>query len=58
MLSVERALDVYRQALEEPRLLTLAEASLLIPYSQEYLSLLARRGLSGPSRGGGTGASL
>ena len=58
MLSVERALDVYRQALEEPRLLTLVEASLLIPYSQEYLSLLARRGLSGPSRGGGTGASL
>ncbi|NQT09421.1 Fic family protein [Candidatus Bathyarchaeota archaeon] len=43
-LSVERALDVYLQVLEEPRLMTLAEASRLVPYSQEYLSLLARRG--------------
>ena len=51
-LSVERALDVYIQALEEPRLLTLAEASRLVPYSQEYLSLLARRGALGAFKKG------
>jgi len=46
-MSVERALDIYLQAVEEPELLTLAEASELVPYSQEYLSLLARRGALG-----------
>lgn len=51
-LSVERALDIYLQALEEPRLLTLAEASRLVPYSQEYLSLLARRGALGAFKKG------
>ncbi|MBL7167889.1 Fic family protein [Candidatus Bathyarchaeota archaeon] len=51
-LSVERALDVYLQVLEEPRLLTLTEASRLVPYSQEYLSLLARRGALGAFKKG------
>ena len=51
-LSVERALDVYLQVLEEPRLMTLAEASRLVPYSQEYLSLLARRGALGAFKKG------
>lgn len=51
-LSVERALDIYIQALEEPRLLALAEASRLVPYSQEYLSLLARRGALGAYKNG------
>lgn len=41
---VERALDMYLDALEEPEILTLAEASKITPYSQEYLSLLARKG--------------
>jgi Fic family protein len=41
---VEKALDMYLDALEEPETLTLAEASKLTPYSQEYLSLLARKG--------------
>jgi Fic family protein len=45
--SVERSLDLYLRAIEPTekadRLLTLAEASRRSPYSQEYLSLLARR---------------
>ena len=45
---VEQSLDMYLSAVEpsEPKtkLLTLAEASKLSPYSQEYLSLLARKG--------------
>jgi excisionase family DNA binding protein len=45
---VEQSLDMYLGAVEpsEPKtkLLSLAEASKLAPYSQEYLSLLARRG--------------
>ena len=41
---VESSLDLYLNALEEPEALTLAEASEITPYSQEYLSLLARRG--------------
>jgi len=51
-LSVERALDIYLQAVEEPELLTLAEASRLAPYSQDYLSLLARRGALGAFKRG------
>jgi Fic family protein len=46
---VERSLDLCLNAVEpsteENKLLSLAEAAKLTPYSQEYLSLLARRGL-------------
>lgn len=43
--SVERSLDVYLLAFErEAEILTLAEASKLTLYTQEYLSLLARKG--------------
>jgi len=43
--SVERALDIHLLAFEkEAETLTLAEASKLTPYTQEYLSLLARKG--------------
>jgi len=49
---VERALDMYLNALEEPELLTLAEASKITPYSQEYLSLLARKGSLGAHKQG------
>jgi Fic family protein len=43
--SVERSLDMYLLAFEkEAEILTLAEASKLTPYTQEYLSLLARKG--------------
>jgi len=42
---VERSLDIYLLASEkEAEILTLAEASKLTPYTQEYLSLLARKG--------------
>lgn len=42
---VERSLDIYILAFEkEAEILTLAEASKLTPYTQEYLSLLARKG--------------
>jgi excisionase family DNA binding protein len=45
--AVERSLDLYLRALypteRDDKLLTLAEASKTSPYSQEYLSLLARR---------------
>jgi Fic family protein len=45
---VEQSLDLYLTALkpssQETQFLSLAEASKLTPYSQEYLSLLARRG--------------
>ena len=45
---VERSLDIYLLAFDEDAgLLTLTEASKLTPYSQEYLSLLARRGYLG-----------
>jgi Fic family protein len=45
---VERSLDIYLLAFEkEAELLTLAEASKLTPYTQEYLSLLARKGSIG-----------
>ena len=47
----EQSLDLYLSVVEpsEPKnkLLSLAEASKLAPYSQEYLSLLARRGRIG-----------
>jgi Fic family protein len=49
---VERALDMYLDALEEPKILTLAEASQITPYSQEYLSLIARKGLLGAYKQG------
>lgn len=46
---VEQSLDLYLSVLEptsgERQFLTLAEAAKLSPYSKEYLSLLARRGL-------------
>ena len=48
----EKALDMYLNALEEPEILTLAEASKITPYSQEYLSLLARKGLLGAYKQG------
>jgi Fic family protein len=48
----ERALDMYLDALEEPEILTLAEASKITPYSQEYLSLMARKGLLGAFKQG------
>jgi Fic family protein len=45
---VERSLDIYLLAFEkEAEILTLAEASRLTPYTQEYLSLLARKGSIG-----------
>jgi Fic family protein len=49
---VERTLDLYLEAIEEPEILTLAEASKLTPYSQEYLSLLARKGVLGAFKQG------
>jgi Fic family protein len=43
--SVERSLDIYLLTFEkEAKILTLKEASKLTPYTQEYLSLLARKG--------------
>jgi Fic family protein len=46
--SVERSLDLYLEVLEKPSqktdLISLAAAAKLTPYSQEYLSLLARKG--------------
>ena len=45
---VERSLDIFLLAFEkEAEILTLAEASKLTPYTQEYLSLLARKGSIG-----------
>ncbi len=48
---VEQSLDIYLGAVEasqpENKLLNLAEAAKLTPYSQEYLSLLARKGAIG-----------
>jgi len=49
---VERALDMYLDALEEPEMFTLAEASKITPYSQEYLSLIARKGQLGAYKQG------
>lgn len=50
--SAERVLDIYLNAIEEPDILSLKEASELTPYSQEYLSLLARRGRIGAFKEG------
>jgi Fic family protein len=45
---VERPLDIYLLAFgKEAEILTMAEASKLSPYTQEYLSLLARKGSIG-----------
>ena len=45
---VERSLDIHLLAFEkEAEILTLAEASKQTPYTQEYLSLLARKGSIG-----------
>ncbi len=49
---VEKTLNLYLEAIEEPETLTLAEASKITPYSQEYLSLLARRGALGAFKQG------
>jgi Fic family protein len=49
---VERTIDLYLEAIEEPEILTLAEASKITPYSQEYLSLLARKGVLGAFKQG------
>jgi Fic family protein len=49
---VERSLDMYLNALEEPQIFSLAEASKIVPYSQEYLSLLARKGALGAYKKG------
>jgi len=50
--SVERAFDAYLNAIEEPEILSLAEAAQHTTYSQEYLSLLARRGSIGAFKRG------
>lgn len=42
--NVEYALDIYLRAVDEPEVLSLAEAAKYSPYTQEYLSLLARKG--------------
>ena len=42
--SVERAFDLYLNALDEPEVYTLKKASEQSPYSVDYLSLLARKG--------------
>jgi len=49
---VEKSLDDYLEALEEPKILTLSEASKMTLYSQEYLSLLARKGALGAHKQG------
>jgi len=45
-------LGMYLNSVEEPETLTLAEASKITPYSQEYLSLLARKGILGAYKQG------
>jgi len=50
--SVERVFDVYLQVVEEPEVLSLSEASKISPYTQEYLSLLARKGTVGAFKKG------
>ncbi len=49
---VEWSLDMYLDALDEPKVFSLAEASKITPYSQEYLSLLARNGALGAYKKG------
>jgi Fic family protein len=52
--SVEQSLDIYLNSIEttdqKNQFLTLAEAAKMTPYSQEYLSLLARRGTIGATK--------
>jgi len=50
--NVEHALDIYLRAGEEPEVLSLAEAADYSPYTQEYLSLLARKGAIGAFKKG------
>jgi Fic family protein len=45
--SAENALDIYLNALEEPKIITLTQASKLTSYSVNYLGLLARKGRIG-----------
>ena len=45
--SAENVLDIYLNALEEPKIITLTEASEITPYSVNYLGLLARKGRIG-----------
>lgn len=51
---VERSIDANRSAREKekPEILSLAEASRCTPYSQEYLSLLSRKGAIGAFKQG------
>jgi len=48
----ERSLDIYLNAIEEPKEFTLKEASKLTSYSQDYLSLLSRKGKLGAYKKG------
>jgi len=50
--NVEHVLDIYLRAVEEPEVLSLAEAAKCSPYTQEYLSLLARKGAMGAFKKG------
>ena len=45
--SAEKTLDIYLNALEEPKIINLTEASKITPYSVNYLGLLARKGRIG-----------
>ena len=45
--SAENVLDIYLNALEEPKIITLTEASEITSYSVNYLGLLARKGRIG-----------
>lgn len=45
--SSEKVLDIYLNALEEPKIITLTEASKITPYSVNYLGLLVRKGRIG-----------
>lgn len=51
-MCVERTIDEYLHIFEDPEVLTLAQAAEISPYSQGYLSLLARRGLIGAYKNG------
>ena len=50
--TVEQAIDANLRIKEKPKVLSLAEASRCCPYSQEYLSLLARKGAIGAFKQG------
>jgi len=45
--SAEGVLDIYLNSLEEPKIITLSEASKITPYSVNYLGYLARKGRIG-----------